>query len=671
MAEKASVKKENESSSVSGRAGKESMNRHSASQQAPALVQRAQQAPGSLSHSDLVTLQQTVGMRGIQRLLANTPTGPQRAVHLPTSLQRTLNQRGVAVQTKLTVGAADDQYEREADRVAAQVMSSTGDQGSGSAVSRKEDEETAQRRSAITPLVQREESETTDLAGSFDAGHDVERQLSAGSSGGNPLPAKLRSDLEPKFGADFSNVRVHTGAQSDLLNRSLGAQAFTHSNHIYMGAGKYNPGSASGKHLLAHELTHVVQQTGSVARTKLNDTGVISRQAMAGIHRASAKIQRAVGFEFETGYKILKKQGANWVNLPKATVVKSYGNGVNLTADENSAGFSAIEMVLDPPVQETDPKKFKSAVTTFKKVGNAFDSFRKDAPKPRLLNKVPSPASGSSNYQITPAFSGFEGNAQLTGGIRYDQLYKFLEHANTSVNDVTDTHKNAKNELTRFKGNDTVSISGANTQVNAIHGSNQLKGLVAMLGMYLNTGKAGLPMLNYAKLISSSFMARTDFGAMYNHLPDSDRDRFVKDPVSFVDLVLNAAGLPGTDATRVFDRGIRKSDVKTSVDYNTNVVNEVAEIAISRRQWLLGITMGGDPISSAGMPHLQHILMGLGALGSRTDRVGNDPKPLKGAKNKGEGVILELRNMKLAKTPDQFATAVTDIFNYIVALNAE
>ncbi len=616
-----------------------------------AIVQRAVSGAGMPTAVERLHLQRTIGNRAVGQLLS---------------------QRQAAIQAKLTVGAADDPYEREADRVASQVMSMSAGAPAGiSRMDADEDAQTARRKPAITPLVQRR---SDDVSGSFDAGHDVERQLSAGSSGGNPLPAKLRSELEPKFGADFSNVRVHTGAQSDSLNRSIGAQAFTHSNHIYMGAGKYNPGSTSGKQLLAHELTHVVQQTGSVSRktrAKLTEIDTISRQTMAGIHRAPANIQRAVGFEFETGYKILKKQGTNWVNLPKATVVKSYGNGVNLTADENSAGFSAIEMVLDPPVQETDPKKFRSAVSTFKKVGNAFDSFRKDAPNPRLLNKVPSPASGPSNYQITPAFSGFEGNAQLTGGIRYDQLYKFLEHANTGTNDVTDTHKNAKNELTRFKGNDTVSISGANVQVNAINGSNQLKGLVAMLAMYLNTGKAGLPLLNYAKLISSSFMARTDFASMYNHLPDSDRDRFVRDGNSFVDLVLNAAGMPGTGDTRVFERGIRKSDIKTSGDYNTDVVNEVAELAISRRKWLLGITMGTDKISSSGMPHLQNILMGLGALGTRTDRVGNDPKPKKGARNKGEGVILELRNMKLAKTPDQFATAVTDIFNYIVALNAE
>ncbi len=152
--------------------------------------------------------------------------------------------------TRLTVGAADDPYEREAERVAAQVLS-----GDAPGMTRQDGEPDAQRMAGAT-----------DLSGSFDAGDDVERQLAAG--GGSQLPARLRSDLEPRFGADFGNVRIHTGAASDQLNRRLGAQAFTHGNHIYMAAGKYDPGTTAGRHLLAHELTHTVQQGAAPLRRK-------------------------------------------------------------------------------------------------------------------------------------------------------------------------------------------------------------------------------------------------------------------------------------------------------------------------------------------------------------------------------------------------------------------
>jgi Domain of unknown function (DUF4157) len=212
-----------------------------------AIVQRTVSGAGMPSASEILQLQRSISNRAVGQLLAR---------------------RRAAIQAKLTVGAADDPYEREADRVASQVMSMSV--GTPSGVSRKEDDsqQTAQRKPAITPLVRRAAypNRNTDQLGSFAAGQDVERQIAANHSGGSPLPAKLRSEFEPRFGADFSNVRVHTGAQSDSLNRSIGAQAFTHSNQIYMGAGKYNPSSISGKHLLAHELAHVVQQTGNIQR---------------------------------------------------------------------------------------------------------------------------------------------------------------------------------------------------------------------------------------------------------------------------------------------------------------------------------------------------------------------------------------------------------------------
>ena len=68
--------------------------------------------------------------------------------------------------------------------------------------------------------------------------------------------------MEPRFGADFGGVRIHAGAESASLNRQISAQAFTHAQDIYMGEGRYAPGTTAGNRLLAHELAHVVQQTG-------------------------------------------------------------------------------------------------------------------------------------------------------------------------------------------------------------------------------------------------------------------------------------------------------------------------------------------------------------------------------------------------------------------------
>lgn len=82
-------------------------------------------------------------------------------------------------------------------------------------------------------------------------------------SGGSPLAPALRGRLEPLFGADFSAVRIHDDASSHGAARDLHANAFTWGQHIHFGAGRYRPDSGDGLHLLAHELTHTVQQRGS------------------------------------------------------------------------------------------------------------------------------------------------------------------------------------------------------------------------------------------------------------------------------------------------------------------------------------------------------------------------------------------------------------------------
>ncbi len=93
---------------------------------------------------------------------------------------------------------------------------------------------------------------------------NLESRLASQTGGGTPLNEETRSFMEPRFGADFSAVRVHTDSSSVQMNQELGAQAFTHGHDVYFGGGKYNPGADDGKRLLAHELTHVVQQTGAV-----------------------------------------------------------------------------------------------------------------------------------------------------------------------------------------------------------------------------------------------------------------------------------------------------------------------------------------------------------------------------------------------------------------------
>ncbi|MDH5178485.1 MAG: DUF4157 domain-containing protein [Gammaproteobacteria bacterium] len=84
--------------------------------------------------------------------------------------------------------------------------------------------------------------------------------LSPTNSGGEALAGETGKSMENMFGFDFSKVRIHRDAEAGTLSKQYSAKAFTYRNHIYFGQGMYNPENSEGKHLLAHELTHVVQQ---------------------------------------------------------------------------------------------------------------------------------------------------------------------------------------------------------------------------------------------------------------------------------------------------------------------------------------------------------------------------------------------------------------------------
>jgi hypothetical protein len=128
-----------------------------------------------------------------------------------------------------------------------------------------EEEEEVQTKPLLQRAAEEEEEVQTKSEGrdgSFAAGRHVEQRLSALQGGGSPLPSSVRDHMEPRFGADFGSVRLHTDSEAGQLNRDLQARAFTHGNDIYMGSGASTPGSTDGDRLLAHELTHVVQQSG-------------------------------------------------------------------------------------------------------------------------------------------------------------------------------------------------------------------------------------------------------------------------------------------------------------------------------------------------------------------------------------------------------------------------
>jgi hypothetical protein len=160
-----------------------------------------------------------------------------------------------SVQRRLRVGAVDDPLEREADAVADRLVASL-DAGEGapstSTVSRIRRVATAD-----APPIGAE-------GGGLDG--DTESILNSQLGRGRALDGASRATLEPHFGADFSSVRVHDDGVSQDLNRRMSAQAFTLGSDIFFSGTAPDTSSAAGQSLLAHELTHVVQQGGAARR---------------------------------------------------------------------------------------------------------------------------------------------------------------------------------------------------------------------------------------------------------------------------------------------------------------------------------------------------------------------------------------------------------------------
>lgn len=170
------------------------------------------------------------------------------------------------IQPKLKVSPPGDALEREADQVADKVTQPSFFKPAAPPIQRvcehcAEEEEKLQREEehGEEGTVSLQASSDGDPVVSNDASQAIERRKGSGA----PLPGSTKNFMENRFDRSFADVRLHTDGEAARLSDGLNAQAFTHGNDIYFNSGKFDPGSSSGRHLLAHELTHVVQQNGN------------------------------------------------------------------------------------------------------------------------------------------------------------------------------------------------------------------------------------------------------------------------------------------------------------------------------------------------------------------------------------------------------------------------
>jgi hypothetical protein len=236
------------------------------------------------------------------------------------------------VQSKLEVSRPNEPAARAAERVAAEVMSMNGQSADGGVVDGGEQAPARVRQSGRpdgrrmgTPRQRGRESERRQHAsvrrdapsrssGRGLGGEAVESRLRSLRSGGQQLPESVRSFFEPRFGADLSDVRIHTGPTAARAASAIRARAFTVGRDVVFNRGEYRPGSPDGRRLLAHELTHVLQQR--------DGSETVSRQL--GVEHYPDCTEEVTGVENPTKHlEDARNEAINLVNLAIASLQRA------------------------------------------------------------------------------------------------------------------------------------------------------------------------------------------------------------------------------------------------------------------------------------------------------------------------------------------------------------
>jgi len=224
-------------------------------------------SPGEQRREHFLGLQRTVGNQAVLRMLSDAaPAVQTKLVQRKCAACEDEKNAPRRIQTKLAIGSVGDPYELEADTVAERVMRQPAHGGDHQPAVTFE---SAGMRGGIVNVAPGSAPRISPLsAGSLSsvesspATDHVERRAPQLEGSGSPLPERTRQTMESRFGWDFSHVRVHRDRESARMNESLSSLAFTHGRSIFFGSGAFQPGTHEGDRLIAHELTHVVQQSG-------------------------------------------------------------------------------------------------------------------------------------------------------------------------------------------------------------------------------------------------------------------------------------------------------------------------------------------------------------------------------------------------------------------------
>jgi Domain of unknown function (DUF4157) len=586
-----------------------------------------------------------------------------------TSSSSSLVGRSSVVQAKLVVGPADDEAEREADEVAQRVLAALrADHDVAPAVAAGAGSNRIRRRAGDDPAVAagagsnriRRRAGDDPVAGPLD---ESTEQAIVHAPGGTPLAASTRTAMETAFGGvDFGAVRLHRNDAADGLNRRLGARAFTAGTDIFVRRAEGDLSAGPGQEVLAHELTHVLQQQGpSVSR-----------------------IQRKIGLEFEfSNWQTIETKPSQfaaassmpnpdqtfWGRIAKGKAL-ARGPGYELQADDDPGGGaqSDLEVVTkafdETPAGRGELRTAMHAIQqTLGNISNNLAGWVGAGHLPRAIDLGINTVKPNS-FLYPSGGPQFRAKPQTTIGLRLGKIADLLEDVFAApVETVAEAggRRKGRKALTGWDpgamaaGNIMVIQGSAPAQarqaIAAYTGVNvgapaqtpELVGLLSLVLAYLRMADQGL-VRSYPKTIAP-VMARTDFGAMFKLLSPAEKTWYRgQKGQRFYDLAASAPWLAGMGAgDEVF---------------SNQVANPLAGVSdaqgLSRGKWLKGIARGTDYLTGKKFPvkSKREDMQGLGSYGKKTDKVEDN-----GVISKAP--ILELRAMpatelaKLDKVADR------------------
>lgn len=277
--------------------------------------------------------------------------------------------RPAGVSCKLKVGGINDRYEQEADRMSEKVV--------GNSVQAKYTSEVGIQRKCSGCETEEKLSRYPEgvQANFFDRSDDsliqtksenlrhtresdgLEQNIQSRRGGGKQMPDGVAGQMSTSFDTDFTNVNIHTDHQSEEMNEQLGARAFTVGNDIFFNKGQYNPHSPDGKKLLAHELTHTIQQGAGKPKEKQQDEDPIDTRQHENQKQEPTE-SAARSEKDKTGTTVSAPKSSAAAPHPVAEKKESPGPGVEEGAGGAGGAGGVVTAGPEPKIEPTDKLAF-------------------------------------------------------------------------------------------------------------------------------------------------------------------------------------------------------------------------------------------------------------------------------------------------------------------------